>query len=208
MLSGILEMLSQVIPQVLSQVFPQVVFSSITNASTTQSLPCALLCINFVTTLSPTPLPLQPHPLFPQTLVHLRHLSVWGSSITNASAPLLTFPNSHCPLSVPPPSLPFPPSSRCPLFPPSSNLLPCSLPLFRTSSLPLCPGFPPLLSLISHPASPHFPAVQHQPRRPVQSKLPQEPDEGRGQRQLRRPVQSKLLREPGKRRQHGRSGWG
>ncbi|CAI5496318.1 unnamed protein product [Closterium sp. Naga37s-1] len=58
---------------------------------------------------SPTPTILFPPPPLPlrlQSLVHLRHLSVWGSSITNASAPLLPFPHSHHPLSTPasPPS--------------------------------------------------------------------------------------------------------
>ncbi|CAI5993066.1 unnamed protein product [Closterium sp. NIES-65] len=53
---------------------------------------------------------------------------------------------------------PLPPcfSHANPLFPPSFNLLTCTLPLFRTSPFPMCPAFPPLLPLISSRASPHF----------------------------------------------------
>ncbi|CAI5524143.1 unnamed protein product [Closterium sp. Naga37s-1] len=53
------------------------------------------------------PLPPKPPPTLPlQLLVHLRHLSVWGSSITNASAPLLPFPTPT--ILFPPPPLPLP----------------------------------------------------------------------------------------------------
>ncbi|CAI5509044.1 unnamed protein product [Closterium sp. Naga37s-1] len=104
---------------------------------------------------SPTPTILFPPPPLPlplQSLVHLRHLSVWGSSITNASAPLLPFP-------------PLPPSS----FHPHLSPFPCSRSFTcaicqcgaAASPTPLrrCSLFPHSHHPLSTPASPPSPAV-------------------------------------------------